>query len=423
MTPRRFLFVFLLLVTASGGTGGCFTTSMWRWASRPGQLSEAVGSTKLNDGREAVLFHLENCPGHEDGCYAFVVPTGWRKRPVRPSAWGRAFQEIENPVHGVERLGSVLPEAPLASVAELSFFAAAVSRGNPPIHRRETGWFGVICAPGKEGFRAEVFGFHEGLRRWVHLGFAPMDGPGPMPGRMACATLLSPVTFCIDAALFVVSIVAVAAIVCASKGGTCPIPSRLGDDLVLAVRLPPNHCQIQCTVRELTAQLGTPSKRLAAAHLRAFGWDAMPAVPALRRLTADTDPGVRLDAAFTLSVLCPEDLDFYMPVLTAILRDGETGLRQCCALLMGNIETEETVSALVEALLDPDVGVRMNAATALGSLKSLSLRAVPALRRALGDESGFVRKAADRALWSIPGEWPVDVAQVGDGPGEKPERK
>lgn len=80
-------------------------------------------------------------------------------------------------------------------------------------------------------------------------------------------------------------------------------------------------------------------------------------------------------------------------------------VRWQAALELGNwswqdpTQRDQAVEALVAALNTPEVGLRTNAATALGRIGDP--RAVPALSRALGDPSALVRQAAAQALGRI----------------------
>ena len=84
---------------------------------------------------------------------------------------------------------------------------------------------------------------------------------------------------------------------------------------------------------------------------------------------------------------------------TVMDRGGDTDSRVSAIANLEQMKDPAAVPALIDALKDKDLGVRRNAAWALGRMKDP--QAVPALIKALKDESSYVRRAAAVALGEI----------------------
>jgi HEAT repeat protein len=137
--------------------------------------------------------------------------------------------------------------------------------------------------------------------------------------------------------------------------------------------------------------------RRAATACGEFGQDAEPAFPAL--VKAMNDPHAASYVGNALSRMLPKSA----PVLTNILATGNTSARcRAADALMtafSHPEIEEmSRTALLNALRDPDSGLRMTAASALQFWNKRLDLVVPALTRALSDPDPSVRGNAATSL-------------------------
>jgi len=109
----------------------------------------------------------------------------------------------------------------------------------------------------------------------------------------------------------------------------------------------------------------------------------MPAVtPLSNALLNHQRPGVRQNAAVVLGNI--KDIESVDTLITALQADPDFGVRMCSAEALGKMterwpidSLENAVSALIDALNDEDPDVRLKAANALGEMKAM--KAVPAL--------------------------------------------
>ncbi len=145
--------------------------------------------------------------------------------------------------------------------------------------------------------------------------------------------------------------------------------------------------------------------RLAAA--RAIGNIApeksLAAVPALAKLVGDIDVGVKQAAMSTLEIMGPLAKDA-VPALTQAVAvgDAENRVAALYALMqIGKEHVADSIATIAGTLTNADPRVRRAAALALGRFGAVSQPAVPALRRALGDDDQEVRINASDALLSI----------------------
>ncbi|MHC5081525.1 MAG: HEAT repeat domain-containing protein, partial [Planctomycetota bacterium] len=277
-------------------------------------------------------------------------------------------------------------------------------RAAPAVAKASWTSYGVVYAPGEEGYVAEVLGYHSAREKWVCLGRMPMDPPRPIPGKLLLGAMLTPLTMSLDVAAWITAILGT---VGAGLGGGSGGSLQGLEHILVPPKFKPNQCQIQMAVKELMDQLPTPRAESVAKALRAFGPYAVPAVPMLRKLLEDSDYAIRLEAATTLGVLCRGDQEFYLPTFLWLLEYGDDWSAAGSARVLGELHVRDAVPALTETLRDENVTVRRNAAVSLGRIGSHSLPAGSALRKALLDEDAAVREAADGALWRIRGEWPV----------------
>jgi HEAT repeat protein len=157
----------------------------------------------------------------------------------------------------------------------------------------------------------------------------------------------------------------------------------------------------------LTEALSDPDKFVrwgAARALKAFPpAKAIGAVPGLARLVCDPDLSVRMAAAETLELFGPLAKDAVPALAQAIVTgDAEPRVAAMVALAAtGPENAKAAVPQLVDALTHPDARVRKAAAETLGKIGPPARAAIPALRRALGDEDNDVRVNASDAILSI----------------------
>lgn len=161
----------------------------------------------------------------------------------------------------------------------------------------------------------------------------------------------------------------------------------------------------QAAISALTNPIG--SVRISgASELGKLGPQAPEAVPDLTNLLDDDVESVRRAAIEALGLIGPEAKDA-LGMLTAWLRIRSSSWeRRLAAEAIGRIglATEETLSALLDALDDETFSVREEAARALGLFGPEAAEAVPELIEALGDRYPAVVQAASEALEAITGE-------------------
>jgi HEAT repeat protein len=148
---------------------------------------------------------------------------------------------------------------------------------------------------------------------------------------------------------------------------------------------------------------------IAAQHLAGSGPDVPKRAEALIEALKDPHASVRREAARSLGEIGPE----VCPSLAEALQDNDPRVRAGAALAVRDLhwykgmrypdaEQEKIfVGLLTRALKDTDVGVRRNAALALGRVRTELPEvetARPALRAAIDDEDADVRKNAASAL-------------------------
>lgn len=111
------------------------------------------------------------------------------------------------------------------------------------------------------------------------------------------------------------------------------------------------------------------------------------------------DSRLRLTAAHAmLAPLVDENVELALPVVLSAVTDEEESVRMFAAVTMGRLHNAKVVAALREALADPAIQVRRQAALALAKLAPTSEAAIPELVVALRDSSGEVSGSAAHAL-------------------------
>lgn len=133
------------------------------------------------------------------------------------------------------------------------------------------------------------------------------------------------------------------------------------------------------------------------------GKRAAPAFPRLFELLSHADPDRRTQAITTLNAAHPKTRA-WLDQLIAMLDDGDVGVRQTAASALGAWNDRRMAVAagprLVQSLRDPDTRVRLNAASALASLRMHLAEATEALRWALRHADPAVRGDALSHLFS-----------------------
>ena len=161
----------------------------------------------------------------------------------------------------------------------------------------------------------------------------------------------------------------------------------------------PTNGQSIKSVPELVKGLGSASESIglsAAYALSEFGESAL---PALMEAFEDESETVRRNAYYALSAMGAPAVD----PLIGSLNHLNSQIRQTAAEVLGDIGSpaQAAIPALVRALADESGRVRFHAAEALGTVSQGNSTAIPALSAALRDENERVRQDAALALARI----------------------
>ena len=165
----------------------------------------------------------------------------------------------------------------------------------------------------------------------------------------------------------------------------------------------------------LLESLRSPDWRVRASSAKALAWiemyrklhaDREPyiemgVVPALIEALGDEEVEVMQAAASALSAIGPPESNSAIPVLMNILRERKPPRFRAAERCMGWVRHAEPgfETELIDALADPDAGIRASAASLLGRIEApASSAAVPALLGALHDDAEEVRFEAAQAL-------------------------
>ncbi len=159
-------------------------------------------------------------------------------------------------------------------------------------------------------------------------------------------------------------------------------------------------------VDSLVKLLDTAAPRVQAGAARVllsgYGAKAAPAVAALSKCVAATEPDLRQDAILALAEIGPA-AQSAVPVLQAVLRDADQNARVNAAKAIWQItrEADEVVSVLAGVLEKGDDEVRHAAAEQIQEMGPWAEAAVPALSKMLQDKDWSQRYAAAEALGAI----------------------
>jgi HEAT repeat protein len=117
-----------------------------------------------------------------------------------------------------------------------------------------------------------------------------------------------------------------------------------------------------------------PTRMCVISLLSQLGKDAKPVEPAIARALNDDDEGVRLGALgcyeVLLDVMGEKEKTARLPAFLLALQDGDAGIRNNAAVALWHYpgQAREVVPALVKALRDPVVAVRLLSAKALAHI-------------------------------------------------------
>lgn len=149
-----------------------------------------------------------------------------------------------------------------------------------------------------------------------------------------------------------------------------------------------------------------------------LSWMLPKSAAVLTNLLASTNPITRYRAADALST-APSHPSVEVMARTALLnalRDPDHGLRATAASALGmsvgisSAHRDAVIPALTEALNDPDPSVRGNAATSLGNYGTNAQWAVPRLLKLLQDTNDYPRRRSGDMLLRID---PATAARAG----------
>jgi HEAT repeat protein len=132
--------------------------------------------------------------------------------------------------------------------------------------------------------------------------------------------------------------------------------------------------------------------------------DMAAAVPLLKELLDDKDPGVRGAAASALLHISPQFGPTVVPVLTALLTDKDPNVRWMAVWDLGKVgpEAKAALPTLTGMIHDPGHGVKSNIAEALEKISPEAAKAAaPALMDLLKDNDSSVQTRTARVLMRL----------------------
>ena len=152
-------------------------------------------------------------------------------------------------------------------------------------------------------------------------------------------------------------------------------------------------------LRRATADEDYDVRRAAGEALAGLGRAAVPPLVASLR---DEDPAVRTQSARAISYL-REQAESAVPDLIEAMSDREIDVRRAAILALTAVAptSDEVLPVFVKALKDEDAAVRAKAAEDLGRFGLRAKSALPALRDLLQDPDAGVRDAVQEALERI----------------------
>jgi HEAT repeat protein len=148
-------------------------------------------------------------------------------------------------------------------------------------------------------------------------------------------------------------------------------------------------------------------RRSAATGLAGFSMAPEKAVPALARALEDPDPEVRKNTLVSLGAFGEKSRPAAAAVRQLLGRTPDGTIRKQAIALLGQVKDGDSTPILIEALDDPDPGIRAEAARSLGQLGRgvASKELIDKLRALLGESrSEDLRLAGLGALRSLAGD-------------------
>jgi hypothetical protein len=132
------------------------------------------------------------------------------------------------------------------------------------------------------------------------------------------------------------------------------------------------------------------------------------ALPPLRQALESEDPTVRREALRSIGKLrfrAPLEPHDVLPILLDAMTDPDVGVRAVAATYLGIMHEDptESVPLLTQGLDDPDPVVRRASASALGSFGTEAAAALPALKKAAADQDPDLAREAGRAIVAVSG--------------------
>lgn len=125
-----------------------------------------------------------------------------------------------------------------------------------------------------------------------------------------------------------------------------------------------------------------------------------PAVPALIQVLTNNDPDVRAEIIEILGSIGAEAKEAVPTIIMALRNDYSDKVRVYATLAIGSIRSlsEQAVPALLNCLNDDKQLVRVSAARALGQFGRDAIDALPALTRAIETDDSLLRTEALKAV-------------------------
>jgi HEAT repeat protein len=159
-------------------------------------------------------------------------------------------------------------------------------------------------------------------------------------------------------------------------------------------------------IPEVAAALSDPDLTVDAAV--ALSFMGPKAVPPLEKALSSDDAAVRREALRSMGKLrfrAPLLSQDVLPLLLDAMGDPDEGVRAVAATYLGIMhdDPDASVPLLAQALEDPDVTVRRAAASALGSFGAAASSALPALKKAAGSADPDLAREAGRSIVAVTG--------------------
>jgi HEAT repeat protein len=151
-----------------------------------------------------------------------------------------------------------------------------------------------------------------------------------------------------------------------------------------------------------------PEPELTADAAVALSFMGPKALPPLQKALTSDNPVVRREALRSIGKLrfrAPLESSDVLPLLLDAMPDPDEGVRAVAATYLGIMHEDATSSVplLAQGLADPDPAVRRASASALGSFGADAASALPALKKAAADQDPDLAREAGRAIVAVSG--------------------